>query len=74
MTLNDLQKQHGNSEYAFVEITDKEDAMNQIRSKTACCWGSGGKIAPGWIQLCSPAKQRKNDIRTVFVCRESLLK
>ncbi len=75
MTFKQLQKSQCREGAEFVEITDKNEALNQINSKTSCCWGAGGKIGDtGWIQLAIPSPRSKGDIRTVFVCKESLIK
>ena len=59
----------------YVEVTNRQRALNDISSKTSCCWGAGFKIdQTGWIQLAKPSIQSKGDIRTVFVCKESLIR
>jgi hypothetical protein len=71
-TLAELQKDY--SEFHFVEVTDREQAISDINSRSSCCWGAGQKIDGGWIQLASPSKRSKEDKRTVFVCKADLIK
>lgn len=75
ITFAQLQKNHMPAGSGYVEVTDRESALNDINSKCSMCWGAGAKIGDtGWIQLASPSKRSKNDIRTIFVCKESLIK
>ena len=58
----------------FVEITERADALSQINARTSSCWGAGRKIGDsGWIQLATPSAQSRGDLRTIFVCRASLV-
>lgn len=73
-TLNQLQREYGERDVKFVEITDRADALSQINGRTAPCIGAGQRFGQtGWIQLASPSKQHREDTRTIFVCRESLI-
>lgn len=75
ITFKELQKRYGTEGKLFVEVTDRQLALDDINSKTSCCWLAGRKLDDsGWIQLASPSIQNKGNIRTIFVCKESLIK
>jgi hypothetical protein len=80
MTMNksipfkELCNQYQSSNEGFVEVTDRQAALNDIKSTASCTWGAGQAFGDtGWIQLATPSKVHKNDIRTIFVCKASLL-
>jgi len=74
ISFEELCEQYQSKNQGFVEITDRQSALNDIASKTSCCWGAGHKFGEtGWIQLCSPSIQSKGDTRTIFVCKASLI-
>jgi hypothetical protein len=57
-----------------VEITDRADALKDIASKTASCFGAGTPIGDtGWMQLASPSPHKKGVKPTIYVCKTSLL-
>jgi len=72
--LDELKKKYQGTDERFVEVTDKQAALDDIASKASCTWGAGYKFGDtGWIQLATPSKRHKEDIRTIFVCKASLL-
>jgi hypothetical protein len=75
MTLQQLQKTWSDGMLRFVEIVDRGEAKKQVDCKCVCCWGSGKKIGDtDWVQLSSPSLRFPAKHRTVFVCKESLIK
>lgn len=72
MTLEEFKKTYFPKQHV-VEITDSEQARGNFVSKTSCCWGN--KIYPdtGWAVVCQPSTQHVGDVRTVFVCKASLV-
>lgn len=74
ISFGELKKKYQGHDEMLVEVTDRESALGDIASKTSCCWTAGRKIDDtGWIQLASPSKVHKEDIKTVFVCQASLI-
>ncbi len=74
LSLEQLQREYGTSDSGFVEITDRAQAISDLESKTSCCWGAGFEYGnSGWIQLASPSKRHRDDKRTIFVCKKTLL-
>ena len=72
--LKELVKQYQGPDERFVEVTNRHRAIDDILSTSSCTWGAGYKFGEtGWIQLATPSKHHKEDIRTIFVCKESLL-
>jgi hypothetical protein len=72
ISFEQLKKEYQHDNF-FVEVTNRQNALNDIASKTSCCWGAGFKFGDsGWIKLASPSA-RMGQIRTVFVCKASLV-
>lgn len=58
----------------LVEITNKDDAIKQLNSKTSCCWGSGEPIGnTGFVTLASPSASSPTKKRLQFYCKASLI-
>jgi len=70
----ELCKQYQPKGIHMVEVTERLSALGDIASKCSCTWGAGQKFGDtGWIQLASPSKRHKEDTRTIFVCKASLI-
>lgn len=75
ISFKQLKKEYQTGDMCLIKVKSKKQALNDIQSKTSCCWNAGRKLGEtGWVQLASPSKMSKNDKRTIFVCLESLIK
>jgi hypothetical protein len=57
----------------LVEVTDKDSAISDLKSKTSCCWGAGRILEGGWVTLAKPSPRRKGEKATQFVCKLPLV-
>ena len=73
-TLKKLQSEWGGSR-KLVEVTDREQALRQIKSACSCCWGGcGSRIgSTGWVQLAGPSPSLPGDPLIRFVCKAKLI-
>ena len=73
-TFKQLCKEYQGHDELLVEITDREQALKDIRSTASCTWNAGRLLGEtGWMQLASPSKVSAKDTRTVFVCLADLV-
>lgn len=73
ITFEQLVGRYQGSGEVFYEITDKEQAISDLNSRTSCCWGTGPIEKTGWVRLAAPAARSVGDVRTIFVCKASLV-
>lgn len=71
MKLSQLKKLYCGKGEHLCEIKSKKQALNDIFSRTSCCWGAGTLIEGGWMRLAAPSG--RNGHRTIFVCKASLV-
>jgi len=77
VNLDTLREEYQGDNEFFVEITDKQDALKMVNSKTAACWDAGQAIgSTGWVTLAFDAiisPYSGVEKRVCFVCKSELI-